>query len=111
MTLTATWTDFEREPKCAPDPAFPAGMDIDLSKGARITCQTMLAYPAKRCGAYVISCDNCRQRVALTTAGRPDDPRVITLGCFQNQMLHGQHIPVTPPDYPGIVRTPHEVTS
>ena len=108
MTLTATWTDFERAPRCPPDPAFPAGVDIDMSKGVKMTCSVALDYPAKGCGAYVIACDNCRQRVALTTAGRPDDPRRLTLGCFQNQIQPGQHIQVNPPDNPGIKRTPHQ---
>jgi hypothetical protein len=29
MSLKVTWFDGKREPKCAPDPAYPNGMDID----------------------------------------------------------------------------------
>ena len=71
----------ERKPKVAPNPAYPDGIDIDLSQGATKTCQVALPYPAKRIGYYVVVCEVCELRVGLTTAGRPDDPRSVRLAC------------------------------
>lgn len=64
-----------------PNPAFPEGMDVDLSQGSAATCSTNLPYPAKRCGFYVVTCEMCGLRVVVTTAGRPDDPRSLKVAC------------------------------
>ncbi len=82
MALTSEWIDGHREPKCLPDADYPDGKDIDISGAVGSTCHLDLEYPAPRCGIYVVTCDRCGQRVALTTAGRPDDPRSITIGCL-----------------------------
>ena len=76
------WMDSGREPQCDPNPAYPKGKDIDGSAGAKQSCTVMLPYPAKRCGTYVIHCYRCGVRVGVTTAGRPDDPRSIKIGCL-----------------------------
>jgi hypothetical protein len=82
MTLKVSWVDRGYEPKCSPDPRYPEGIDLDLSKGATFTCETKLTpYPTPRCGLFAISCDRCAQRIIITTAGRPDDPRSIKLAC------------------------------
>lgn len=75
------WIDDKREPQCAPDPAYPNGIDIDLADSVQPCCKVILPYPAKRCGTYVVTCDLCGTRVGCTTAGRPDDPRSITIVC------------------------------
>lgn len=80
MTIKIEWLDFKRQPKCAPNPLYPEGKDITLATEQPM-CHTRLPYPAKGCGAYIVYCDQCKLRVALTTAGRPDDPRSITLPC------------------------------
>ncbi len=74
------WFDRCREPQCAPDPAYPAGKDLDCSMGAP-SCVATLPYPAKRCGVYVVECKKCGMSVACTTAGRPDDPRTLRMPC------------------------------
>jgi hypothetical protein len=81
MALKVTWVDDHREPKHPPDPRYPDGVDLDMSLKAIDTCVTPLPYPARRCGQYVIACDICRQRILVTTAGRPDDPRSIKVAC------------------------------
>jgi hypothetical protein len=81
MTLTVRWIDGGREPRNPPDPSFPRGVTIDLSRGASATCSTPLPYPARRIGLFVVECAACGQSAAITTAGRPDDPRSITLAC------------------------------
>jgi hypothetical protein len=79
--LTATWVDRGREPQCPSDPQFPFGVDLDTSGGAENRCQTALPYPAKRCGYFVVSCKDCGLTCCITTAGRADDPRSVTLAC------------------------------
>lgn len=79
--LIVEWIDHEREPKCAPDPAHPAGKDLDAAFGAEKSCSVALPYPAKRCGHFVVKCPICGWRVAITTAGRPDDPRSLKIAC------------------------------
>lgn len=81
MSLKVKWRDAGREPQCAPNPAYPDGIDLDLSQGAERTCSTNLPYPARRCGSYLISCKRCGQTFACTTAGRPDDPRSVKVAC------------------------------
>ena len=84
--LKVTWHDAGREPKCAPDPAYPNGIDIDLSgRGALVTCKRDLPYPAKRCGQFFVYCETCGQNVVITTAGRPDDPRSVKLACMSGK--------------------------
>lgn len=75
------WIDRHREPKCAPNPHFPDGIDADLSAGAEQTCTADLPYPAKRCGVYRVECLICGYAVGVTTAGRPDDPRSVKMAC------------------------------
>lgn len=104
--LTAEWIDREREPKCSPDPKYPKGMDVDTSDGAAKTCSLDLPlYPTPRCGLYVVTCSQCGMKVALTTAGRPDDPRKVTLGCYSQVLEPGFRIPL--PGTPHQRRTPH----
>lgn len=79
--MKVEWHDAGREPQCAPNPRFPKGIDADCSDGAEATCTEALPYPAKRCGHYLIECETCGQRVAVTTAGRPDDPRSVKIAC------------------------------
>lgn len=83
MTFKIEWIDDHREPKCAPDPRFPLGKDMDISRDAEAACKTDLPYPAKRCGLYLVECETCGQRIAITTAGRPDDPRSLKLACIK----------------------------
>ncbi len=85
QAIRVTWHDHGREPKCEPNPAYPEGVDLDCSKGATQTCTTKLPYPAKRCGYFMVKCRACGQRVAITTAGRPDDPRSVKIDCARPQ--------------------------
>lgn len=74
------WIDSGREPQCAPDPAYPSGIDLVLTTSPPF-CKVSLPYPAKRCGIYVVSCEKCGFSIAATTAGRADDPRSLTIPC------------------------------
>lgn len=82
MTLKAEWIDGEREPQCEPDPAYPSGKDVvAVTNEEAPVCRTSLPYPAKRCGVYLVECSQCGLRVAVTTAGRVDDPKSVTVNC------------------------------
>jgi hypothetical protein len=76
------WHDEGSEPRQAPDPDYPEGIDLDISQGAKRRCRVQLPYPARRVGFYVVRCRRCGHRVAVTTAGRPDDPRSLLLACL-----------------------------
>jgi hypothetical protein len=75
------WLDAGREPIAAPNPAYPAGIDLDVTDGRTPACTVILPYPAKRCGHYEIFCSQCQFAAAITTAGRPDDPRSVKIPC------------------------------
>ena len=108
MTLRAEWIDSGREPRCAPDPKYPNGLDVDTSDGAARTCSIDLPYPAKRCGTYIIRCDVCGIADGITTAGRRDDPRRVTVPCYAHVLdPHPGATEVVLPDTPKMKRTPH----
>ena len=91
MTFTVEWIDGNREPQVAPSPDFPEGKDVDLSAGEPQICTVELPYPAKRCGLYVISCQTCGIVIGVTTAGRADDPRRVTIPCKERQYARKSH--------------------
>lgn len=81
--MKVTWIDRWREPQEPPNPDYPNGIDLDLSQGAGtgFTCAVDLPYPARRIGFYLIDCEICGQKLVVTTAGRPDDPRSVKIAC------------------------------
>ena len=79
--IEVTWIDAGREPTQPPDPRYPKGIALDLSRRSERTCEVALPYPAKRCGVYHVSCNVCGLTVAITAAGRPDDPYSALLPC------------------------------
>lgn len=81
MTHKISWIDHGREPKCQPDPEYPTGKDVGCVEDGQKSCKVDLPYPAKRCGVFIVECETCKVRVAVTTAGRPDDPRSLTMPC------------------------------
>lgn len=86
MTLKVEWVDSGREPKCDPNPAYPTGVDIRIPPTREWhredrRCSIALPYPAKRCGLYVVNCSTCGMQMGITTAGRADDPRSVSVCC------------------------------
>jgi hypothetical protein len=79
--FVVTWIDRMRKPQCEPNPAYPHGIDLDVTDGRVPNCKATLPYPAKRIGYYVVKCRVCDFRAVCTTAGRVDDPRSITVPC------------------------------
>lgn len=87
MTLRVEWIDGLREPRNAPNPAYPNGIDLDMSIGStRPSCFTELPYPTKRCGSFIIRCDVCGLIVGVSTAGRADDPRSLKVNCKTREL-------------------------
>ena len=66
--------------QCAPDPDYPNGKAIDISMGVT-SCSVDLPYPAPECGHFLVECVMCGRSIAVTAAGRPDDPTKLTLPC------------------------------
>jgi hypothetical protein len=82
MTIDVVFLDSGRDPQCKPDQKYPDGMTINLAEHAsQETCTKNLPYPAPRCGIYMVTCTICGYSAALTVAGRPDDPRILTIPC------------------------------
>lgn len=77
-----TWFDGKLEPRQKANPAYPHGIDLDQSDSDDgETCKIDLPYPAKRIGHYLVECETCRKRIVVTTAGRRDDPKSVTVNC------------------------------
>ena len=71
--------------QCDPDPDFPEGKHVILSAAGVPTCEVDLPYPAPECGLLIVKCALCNLQVALTAAGRPDDPRSVRVPCLISQ--------------------------
>jgi hypothetical protein len=78
--------------RCAPNPEYPHGVDIDLA-GVADHCEAALPYPAPECGVMVVTCSLCQTSIAVTCAGRPDDPRNVKVRCKMPNPAHAQHAP------------------
>lgn len=74
------WHDAGLEPQSPPNPEYPNGIDV-APFGPDESCRAELPYPAKRIGLYYIKCLKCGANMVATTAGRPDDPRSVTVRC------------------------------
>ena len=84
--MKITWHDSGLEPQCPSDPRWPNGIDLDLSSGEMPCCIVPLEYPAARCGAYMIECEQCGKVVYVSTAGRADDPKSVKVACHNGGM-------------------------
>ena len=96
MSFEIEWIDSQREPVCEPNPDFLNGAHFVVfpnnggviakdSEPPEITgadfCTVLLPYPAKRCGLFKVGCTSCGYAFAITTAGRVDDPKTVTVIC------------------------------
>lgn len=82
-----------RKARCVPNPAYPHGIDVDMSHGAALTCKTEIPYPAKCVGAWIVECNTCGLLVAITAAGRSDDPRCVVLPCKREPPSASKSVP------------------
>ena len=71
-----------RKAKVAPNPAYPNGIDVNMRTDKDDPfCIVELPYPAECCGVWLVKCKTCGIAVAITAAGRPDDPRSASVSC------------------------------
>lgn len=63
------------------DPNFPDGVRSDGRAGPGPSCTIEFPYPAPECGYFIAVCLSCGFRVAVTAAGRVDDPRSLMVSC------------------------------
>jgi hypothetical protein len=76
------WLWRSREPaRNPPDPRYPRGIALDLTKGASVRCSVSLQYPAPGVGTWLIRCEACGWQGAVTAAGRADDPTRVLIPC------------------------------
>lgn len=66
--------------RCPADPKHPNGIMVDLA-GCEKGCAADLPYPAPECGLWFVNCNKCGLTVAVTAAGRTDDPRCAIVPC------------------------------
>lgn len=67
--------------QCEPNPSYPHGIHVGGAMLGVPACTVDLPYPAPECGLWVVRCENCSMSVAVTAAGRPDDPLTVTIEC------------------------------
>lgn len=79
--MKISFIDSGRTARCAPNPDYLDGIDVDISGGDEVCCLVELPYPAPRCGQWVVGCEDCQQVNIVTAAGRADDPRTLKIAC------------------------------
>lgn len=79
-TFIIAWTDAGEQAQKDPDPRFPSGIDVNAGD-PRQGCSFPLPYPAPRIGAWIVQCNACGMSVAVSAAGRRDDPRSVRVPC------------------------------
>lgn len=70
-----------RRAQCAPNPAYPNGIEIDATQNGEAGCWVDLPYPAECVGKWYVECEACGGTTLITAAGRPDDPKRVKLPC------------------------------
>lgn len=68
--------------RCASNPDFPDGVELNAADQNKPLCKIPLPYPAPECGTWMVVCGSCGLSVAITAAGRPDDPTSVTVNCL-----------------------------
>lgn len=81
ISISVRWMKRGDKAKNPANPAYPDGIDLDVTKGAVPFCPVPLPYPAKEVGTWFIRCNTCGFTAAVTAAGRADDPREVRMPC------------------------------
>ena len=79
------WVDHKKKSTTPAHARYLDGIDVNASGGAAATCKIDLPYPAKGLGLYRIVCLDCGFTIAVTTAGRADDPRSVRIPCKERK--------------------------
>lgn len=70
------------KPQHPSNPEYPNGVDVDLAGDHLMRCSALLPRMPGKLGVYEIRCTHCELSLALTSAGRPDDPRLVRVPCW-----------------------------
>lgn len=82
MAITVEFVKSGRgKAQCPPNPDYPEGVAIDAAALGEKACSVDLPYPAPECGTWMVRCDQCQMSVAITAAGRIDDPVSVRVPC------------------------------
>lgn len=84
MTLKAEFFTEGKKPTQPPDPAYPNGIDVDISKGKSPWCWIRLP-KVETTGLMLVTCEECDLRIMITMAGRPDDARSYRMACRRTE--------------------------
>ncbi len=68
--------------QCAPDADYPHGKALVVADHEP-SCMVDIPYPAPECGLFLVTCNVCGLKIAITAAGRPDDPISVVLPCAE----------------------------
>jgi hypothetical protein len=68
--------------QCAPDPDYPHGKAMPKLPFGQRQCYVELPYPAPECGYWMVTCEECKCAIAITAAGRTDDPISFYMPCI-----------------------------
>lgn len=80
--MTVAWEWRSHEPAQEPaDPDYPYGISVNVAGSLISSCELPLPYPAPGVGTWHLTCDACGFRVAVTAAGRADDPTKVRVPC------------------------------
>jgi len=77
--FTIEWYDSKITSNTVPEQDSPK--NILVYDEHKLFCKISLPYPAKRCGMYVVKCNECGNVVGIPTTGKVDDPCSITINC------------------------------
>lgn len=61
--------------------AYPNGVDVQEAAPGVPSCRVDLPYPAPERLVWSVRCRRCGFTLAITAAGRADDPRTVTVPC------------------------------
>jgi hypothetical protein len=75
------WHGAGRKAQLQADPDYPHGISVNLSDSDERSCQVILPYPAPECGYWQVTCSECGFKIAISAAGRADDPTDVTIAC------------------------------
>jgi hypothetical protein len=79
--ISIRWVKRGDKARSPANPAYPAGVVVDVTNGQKPFCTMPLLYPARCVGTWFLTCNICGLTAAVTAAGRADDPREVRLAC------------------------------
>jgi hypothetical protein len=71
--------------KCKPDENYPYGKATDMSAPGKPFCEVEFKYPAPGVGTWIARCKTCDFTMAVTAAGRADDPTKVRWACERKE--------------------------